>query len=212
MSENEKYYTGKENLEVMKDAKNYNNFLFNLIYNAIELHSKQSIIVDFGAGLGTFAKTISEKYKENKLICIETDPNFKQILTEQGLSVLDDINKLPDNSITFLYSLNVLEHIKDDEDILRLWFKKLAPNGRILIYVPAFNILYTSLDKLVGHFRRYTKKELNDKLIKAGFDVKKIRYADCMGYFASLIFKYFGNNNGSINPRLLHIFDRLVFL
>lgn len=200
------YYTGKDNLDVMKNAINYNNFLLHLIYKNARLND---VIVDFGAGAGTFAKPVSENYKQ--VICIEIDPILKNKLKDQGLSVFEDINELQDESIDFLYSFNVLEHIKNDEDFLKLWYRKLAPHGRILIYVPAFNILYSSLDRKVGHFRRYTKKELNSKLINAGFSVKNIRYADSAGFFASIIFKYFGNDDGLINEKMLKIYDRYAF-
>src|SRR5215475_3171635 len=52
--------------------------------------------------------------------------------------------------------INVLEHIEDDETELKTIFNALAPGGRILIFVPALPFLMSSMDRGLGHFRRYT--------------------------------------------------------
>ena len=57
MSKTKSSYGGAASLHLMTFAKNYNNFLFNLTLNNIK---SQDNIIDFGAGLGLFAKRIHE--------------------------------------------------------------------------------------------------------------------------------------------------------
>ncbi|OLA93805.1 MAG: hypothetical protein BHW64_06020 [Candidatus Melainabacteria bacterium LEY3_CP_29_8] len=48
-------YNGKDALEIMAEALNYNRFLFGLIKNALN-NKKENKVLDFGAGSGTFAR------------------------------------------------------------------------------------------------------------------------------------------------------------
>lgn len=111
------------------------------------------------------------------------------ILKKKDLSVVRTLNDIPDNSVDYIYSFNVLEHIADDLAILQQLYKKLRYGGRLLIYVPAFQLLYSSMDRKIVHFRRYTQRELKDKLIKAGFNVYRAGYVDSLGFLATLLFK-----------------------
>lgn len=199
-------YSGRDNLEVMREARNYNRFLLELILSSA---SHDAPIVDFGAGNGTFALPIAAVGR--RIICVETDPVLSAELAAHGLEVVDSLDMLEDGSIDYLYSLNVLEHIEDDDAVARSWFQKLRPGGRLFIYVPAFDVLYSSMDRKVGHFRRYTRQALNKKLAQSGFDIAESRYADSIGFFATLIYKLFDNGQGDVNLRLLKIYDQWVF-
>jgi len=199
-------YTGLENLEVMADAENYNRFLVSLIQNEARLDEQ---LVDFGAGIGTFAKAISSG--GFKVHCVESDNRQLTRIVEAGLTASPDLSSLVDRSVDLLYTLNVLEHIEDDVTTLKVCLVKIKPGGRLLIYVPAFQMLYSSMDKKVGHIRRYTRAELCKKVCDAGFDVIKSEYVDSAGFVASLLFKIFGNDDGSINKRALIVYDRYLF-
>lgn len=203
---NQMEYSGRDNLEVMKEAKKYNHFLLKLISGSAR---NGEVIVDFGAGAGTFSFPLAKKGA--KVICVETDPVLSNSLIKHGLEVVNSLDFIEDNSIDYIYTLNVLEHIEDDEAIIKLWFNKLKPGGTLLIYVPAFQILYTSMDKKVGHFRRYTRQQLDRKLKRAEFKVNDIRYADSIGYLATLIYKILDNGDGGLNSGLLKIYDRWIF-
>lgn len=199
-------YNGRDNLEVMLEAKNYNRFLLDLV---LAQNRNNGLTVDFGAGGGTFSLPVAAAC--NKLICVETDPVLSSSLSDHGLEVVSSLEMLEDGSIDYLYTLNVLEHIEDDDAIVKLWMKKLRPGGRLLVYVPAFELLFSSMDRKVGHFRRYTKRMLNAKLKKAGFQVIESKYADSIGYLATLIYKAFENGDGSVDLQMLKFYDRWVF-
>jgi SAM-dependent methyltransferase len=199
-------YTGKDNLDVMEVAINYNNFLTKLVLSSI---NSNGLVVDFGAGNGTFAKRIAAD--GHNVICIETDPILISDLEKAGLKVMDSLDAIPDSSVDFLYSLNVLEHIAEDFGVSKLWFRKLRPGGSIVVFVPAFQFLYTSMDRKVGHERRYTRKSLNSVIMNAGFNVNKIYYADSLGILATMLYKAMDKGLGNVNLRLLKLYDSVVF-
>ena len=199
-------YTGTDTLEIMANAVKYNKYLESLI---IKYAPKAGKVLDIGAGIGTFAKKITAK--GYNIHCIEPDPKQVEQLHKNGLPASLSVNDIEDNSVDFIYSLNVLEHIENDDETLIEWSKKLKPGGIILIYVPAFNVLYSSFDKSVGHFRRYRKKMLTRKMSNAGLQIVKAKYADSIGFFASLVYKWIDNGEGKIGGKSLSFYDRVVF-
>jgi SAM-dependent methyltransferase len=199
-------YGGFENLEVMADAINYNDFLVGLIRQAIR---PQDRVLDFGAGTGQFAFAV--RAAGHQVHCLEPDLGLAARLREGGFAVLQSLESAPDGAFDYIYAINVLEHIEDDRDTLANLRKKLVSGGRLLIYAPAFPALYTAMDRRVGHHRRYTKATLRSALEGAGFAITHIRYADSIGYLATLAYKYLGRSDGGINPYGLRVYDRLVF-
>lgn len=199
-------YTGTENLEIMAEAVNYNRYLLSLIRAGARPGDR---IVDIGAGIGTFARALAGDGLD--VTCVEPDPRQARVIAEAGLPVVAAVDALADDSFDFVYSLNVLEHIDDDRAAAAAWVRKLKPGGRMLIYVPAFQILFSSLDRLVEHKRRYRRRMLADVMRHAGLHVTRVRYADSAGFFATLAFKIVGNDHGTIDRRALVIFDRVLF-
>ena len=86
-----------------------------------------------------------------------------------------------------IFSSNVLEHIKDDYQILKDIKKKLRKDGTLFLYVPAKMILWSKLDESVGHYRRYEISKLRALCRKSGFKIVKIHYADFVGFFVTLL-------------------------
>jgi SAM-dependent methyltransferase len=131
-------------------------------------------------------------------------------MVRDGFLTYNDLNEVPDGSFDFIFMLNVLEHIEDDQTSFRRLATKLARGGRILVYVPAFQCLWTSLDERLKHYRRYRRRELERLARSAGLTVWKTRYADSMGFFATLGFKLFGNKNGDLSARAVNFYDRYI--
>lgn len=199
-------YTGRDNLEAMQEARRYNEFLLSLVRRVAV---RNEPIVDFGAGIGTFASILaSEGFSVQ---CVETDCLQASLIRSMGLPVASELRDLPASSITLVYSFNVLEHIEHDEAAIAEVFSALRPGGQLLVYVPAFPVLFSSMDRKVGHIRRYTRKALESKLAAAGFEVEFIRYADSLGFLAALAFRFFGNNSGEIDRNSVAFYDRWVF-
>lgn len=165
--------------------------------------------VDFGAGCGTFARSLRESGREVK--CVEPDASQRLRLVEQGFETFASIDSLPDESISLLFSLNVFEHIEDDREAMRSVYAKLKPQGIVVIYVPAFNCLWSSLDDKVCHYRRYTKTNLRKLSQEGKFVVERLQYADSLGFYAALLFRLFGKSPKALTARSIFIYDRWAF-
>ena len=197
---------GTENLEQMAEAENYNEFLLGL---AMRAGSKGRQVLDFGAGLGTFAFPISRA--GISVACVEPDAAARAHLHDLGLEAHASLDDLQANSLDGIYSFNVLEHVPDDGAALSALYRCLRSGGRLIIYVPAFSCLFTAMDRRVGHLRRYRMKELSSKIQSVGFKIDRQVYVDSLGFFATLAYRMFGDPNGGINRRALRLYDRLIF-
>mgnify|MGYP000745252879 CR=1 FL=1 len=199
-------YTGTDNLEVMKEAKNYNQYLIELIKQHT---NKKSLILDFGAGIGTFAQNI--KVENYNVMCIEPDINQLEVIKRLNIKAYQNLDDVDDNSLDFIYSFNVLEHIEDDLLTVKKLKNKLKDGGRMLIYVPAFQVLFSSMDKKVGHFRRYNFKMVENLAQKTNFNIEKLQYVDSLGFFITLLYKFIGNKDGDIDKRSIMFYDKIIF-
>ena len=88
---------------------------------------------------------------------------------------------------TSFISWNVLEHIEDDIAALQIASKVCMPGANVMILVPANQFLFSNFDREIGHFRRYTKKELARKAHVAGFTHIKVKSFNFIGYFYWLL-------------------------
>ena len=76
---------------------------------------------------------------------------------------------------------NVLEHIAADEAVLTRFASLLRPGGSLLLLVPAHPAAYGRIDDILGHERRYAKRELAQKLEFAGLEVARLRHVNPVG-------------------------------
>ncbi|MBC7463017.1 MAG: methyltransferase domain-containing protein [Actinobacteria bacterium] len=168
-------------------------------------------ILEFGAGSG-FLADIWRNELGTTPDCCEIDPLLITEIKSRGLVCYTDIGTLP-KKYEYIYTSNVLEHIEDDERVLKDLYQALTSSGTIGIYVPAFPFLFSGMDVAVGHVRRYRRKELISKVQRAGFEVKSCHYADFIGYFASIALKIVGfkgrTNLGSTGS--LKFYDSWVY-
>ncbi len=205
---NKKDYSGlNELLSIEKYMPNYNAYIMQL---CSELTKNKSTVVDFGAGIGTLSLIYKNLYNK-KPICVEIDKTNIQQLENKGLRVFEKITDIP-GFIDFVFSSNVLEHIEDDTRTLKLIRQKLSNNGVLYLYLPAHEILRSKLDETVGHYRRYSKADILSKLKSSGFVVTKIHYADSVGFFITLLTKFFNYNpvSDTGSATSLRIYDKYI--
>lgn len=208
MSKKEDFiYTGVDNLEAMIEAKNYNAFLVSLIKK--QLKGKQSRILDFGAGTGTYAEML-EKQEGITPDCLEPDASLKEGLKSRGFKVFTDIEKVPSNTYDLIYALNVFEHIEDDFNEITKLKRVLKKGGRIVVYVPAYQVLFSDMDKQVGHYRRYRLNRLSNLAEKAKLKKREVVYYEPIGFLAALVYKGF-RGKGVLSPKSIRTYDRYAF-
>jgi len=79
-----------------------------------------------------------------------------------------------DQRFDTVLGLNVVEHVADDLRALRSMHNALADGGRAVILVPCGPWLFSSLDQVLGHQRRYTREQLAELAARAGFSVEAL--------------------------------------
>lgn len=199
------HYPGTANLEVMEEAVRYNRFLLDLVLP--RAHGKR--VLDFGAGTGTFAAQLAAQGVD--VHCVEPDAQLRAALERRHLAAIPRTEDLPSESVDMAYSFNVLEHIEDHASALAELRRVLRPAGQLVLYVPAFMILYSAMDRRVGHLRRYRKVPLVRLAEQAGLVVDDVRYADSLGFVAALALRALGPASGDLDPRAVRFYDRWVF-
>ena len=208
-SEYNSEYSGNQELIDIEVMKNYN---YSIVKNAFRnIKSNSTEIVDFGAGIGTLSLIFRDKFGINPL-CVEIDRANNNVLKNREFNFVKDLKSVP-YDLDFIFSSNVLEHIKDDSNALLSIRDHLKVGGRVYLYLPAIMFLWTALDDKVGHYRRYEIGSLRNKCKLLGFRVLEIYYADCLGFFATLFWKFI-NKKSKFNfasKKTLIFYDKYIF-
>jgi len=144
-------------------------------------------IVEIGAGAGTFSQLLLDHPGTTRLVLFEAAINlcsglrkrFKDGRVSLHCSTFNpsELVKVPDSVVL----VNVLEHVREDERLLREIWESLRKGGSLLLFVPAFQSNYGSLDEAFGHHRRYSKRDLRRKIERAGFQIQELRYVNFLG-------------------------------
>jgi len=141
------------------------------------LTGKERKILDWGCGAGGNFKTLSQF---GEVLGVDSSSQAiafckKRLITNVlELQTIDQLQT--DVKFDLLSNFDVLEHIEDDEQFLRDAHKVLKPGGLILITVPAYMFLWSQLDEILGHVRRYSRSELVRKFEKCGFTIIRASY------------------------------------
>lgn len=201
-------YSGLEELQNLEVMNNYNSFI---VHRALSYINKPKTVVDFGAGIGTLALIFREDFFIEP-ICIEQDINNLQYIKKRKFKTHTRLSNLSTKA-DLIFSSNVLEHIKDDISILKEFHAQLSEKGKIFLYLPALMVLWSGLDKSVGHYRRYVFSELKEKCNIAGFKIEKLHYSDSIGFFATFFLKLFGykKSKGLASASSLKFYDKYLF-
>lgn len=177
-------------------------------------------ILELGSGQGALSKLLPP---HSIVILSDVIPDYleglKKLFTDPviNLNIEKEAPKDLLGKMDTVFSSNVFEHIKDDRAALENSYRLLEPKGYLLMFVPASPEIYCKLDEEMGHYRRYTQKELRRKAESAGFTVEKIYYANLPGYFlwwgrGAVLSKMMKGNSGSskTDSFFSKVFDSLV--
>ena len=171
-------------LDLLKDTYNYNHWVYSLLRKFVG-----KSVCEVGAGTGNLTQFF---LNSDRVLCIEPDPEYCAAL--RSLSTvhtnvrvcagsLDDCARAPANREAFdtAICVNVLEHIEDDVQALGQMLSMVKKGGRVLLYVPAARWAYGSLDRKLGHFRRYSKGMIREVARKSGAGVERCFYVNFIG-------------------------------
>lgn len=165
---------------LMTHASRYNELIFNKISKYIKGRT-----LEFGAGTGNFSEMISKKVPE--LLVIDEKKKSINILNKK-LNHLNNV-KIQNSNIENLnildcdtvILLNVLEHIKEDQNAIKKLMSVLKKNGYLIIQVPALNYLYSEYDRMVGHYKRYQKNDIKEICKNLNLNLVDLYYFNPIG-------------------------------
>ena len=215
MTEPTEAFTAND-LEVMSEAKNYGDWIFETL---VRPHLGRRVL-EVGCGIGTYSVKIAETPQVTELTCVDIERRCVQQATEalrpfgrtrsiqcrEGDYATVDVGRTRYDTIV---CLNVLEHLTDDRAAAAKAYGELAPGGRLVVFVPAFPMLSGSIDRRLGHFRRYTKPVARSVLEGAGFRVAAMRYYNVAGFFGWLVrFRFLQREQQAAGQ--VKLFDRWV--
>jgi SAM-dependent methyltransferase len=139
-------------------------------------HGRRPRILDVGCGDALFFDRLGEigdvEGIESEPALVRADnPHRSRI----HVCVLDEHFR-PPAAYDLVLLLDVLEHIKNAAPVLQRALEVLAPGGRVVITVPAFQALWTTHDDLNHHFVRYTRRSFRELAERAGMSIERERY------------------------------------
>jgi SAM-dependent methyltransferase len=127
-------------------------------------------LVDLGAGAGGVTALLG--WPPDRVAVLEGNHALAtRALRAHGLAALrTSVQQLPlaDGTAEVVCLLDVIEHLQDPVAALREAARVLAPDGRLVVTVPAHQWLWSAADEQLGHLRRYNRRTLYADLAAAG--------------------------------------------
>jgi SAM-dependent methyltransferase len=135
-------------------------------------------LLEIGVGTGFVLSAVAESFPALRLVAADASADGLEFVARrvpQAETQVLDIRELPyRNEFDVIGAFDVLEHIAEDELALHSIHAAVAPGGGLLLTVPQHPRLWSANDEYGGHHRRYRRRELVDKVRRAGFAVERV--------------------------------------
>jgi len=135
-------------------------------------------ILDVGCGTGANLEMLSQFGLAEG---VDVSDEALEFCRKKGLTVQEGLAETlpyPDETFDITTALDVVEHLDDDIVGLKEMHRVTKTGGYSLIFVPAFMWLWGVQDDISHHRIRYTRKQIVERLKKAGFEVERATYAN----------------------------------
>jgi len=205
-------HTGMYVLKSVAHANRYNHWVLDQCRKYLGQR-----VLEAGSGIGNLS---NEFFDRQRLVMVDYEAEYISQLKrrcegrrnvrviEADLTDPQSSELWRDEQLDTIFCSNVLEHLEPDEQILRMFHNSLTSGGHCIIVVPAGSHLFTGVDAALGHCRRYSPEQLQEKMERAGLQVVFTKQFCKLGAIAWWI-------NGNIlrrhnlSPRQMIWFDRL---
>jgi SAM-dependent methyltransferase len=173
----------RETLDDLSEAVNYNRWIYHILRPYLGTR-----ILEIGCGTGNITGFLT---LHGQVLAVDVHAGYLRAarkrmignprVTFQKINLEKTLSNLRRFKADTIICVNVLEHIREDETVLYECLRLLPPGGRLLLFVPALQLLFGSLDISYGHFRRYSIRGLKTKVAAAGFKIQYCRYLNLLG-------------------------------
>jgi SAM-dependent methyltransferase len=183
------HYEGHENLSVMSKMGRYNEW----IYHTIAPYLGPAVL-EAGCGNGNLTHFILATPNLKRYIGVDLSEDFCRRLQEdvsippgctaifRALDLQDPaLEQLARPPLTTIVCSNVLEHLADDASTLQRFHRMLERRGKLILQAPALQWLYGSIDEVNQHYRRYSRRDLAEKIQEADFSIVRMFYFNLLG-------------------------------
>lgn len=199
-------------LDIMTGAVNYRRWLFGQVSTYLGKR-----VFEIGAGIGNYTEFLLD---HECIVCLEIHAEAAARLCArfghlphmhifQGDIADSSLRELAKYACDSAICFNVLEHVQDDVAALDNIAHILVPHARLLLIVPALPMIMGTVDRSLGHYRRYTRASLIRVLHAANYRIEKINYMNLPG-----IFGWWLNNRlfkrTEESPKQIQFYDRII--
>ena len=176
---------GGRTLEVFADTPRINRWIYSKL--AADVHGD---VLEIGSGIGNLSAHIVAN--ATSVVLSDMESHYLEALSarfanDTRVSVARyNLDGEPPPEIArrrfdAIVAVNVIEHIEDDRALVARLAALLKPGGKLLVYVPACPFAYGTLDRALGHYRRYTRASLTKLLAGAGLHLDPPRFMNLVG-------------------------------
>src|SRR5437870_12387834 len=158
--------SGASTLEVMEGAHRYNRWIYDRVRDGLGQR-----VLEIGCGTGTITSFMVDRQLVVGIDVVDdyvhaTSDRFKDrpnvIIRRHDLT--ESIEPLRSYRFDSAVSVNVFEHIADDEGAMKAVYSLLQPGGVFALLVPSHPALLGHFDRDIVHHRRYPNRELRRNL------------------------------------------------
>lgn len=166
-------------------------------------------ILNVGAGSGYDLETLG---RYGDVYVIDINKNVLKLIPENLFfeKKVGDACRVPykGNFFDIVVSFDVIEHIENDVAAASEIYRVLKKNGYFVFSVPAFQSLFSSHDRVLGHKRRYSKKSL--AMLLSGFHDLKLNYWNVIFFLPLAMLRVLKKGSNKADyvkfPKLVHSF------
>jgi len=199
-------------LQIMSQAGHYRRWLFDQVAD----HVGQRVL-EVGAGIGNYTELLTAA---ERVVCLDIHGEALDVLAQRfggdprfvlyrGDIADADCRTLVEHRCDSAICFNVLEHVGDQMAALANIAHILVPGGRLLLIVPALPGIFGTVDRALGHYRRYTARSLRSAVVAAGYAIDRMKWLNFPG-----IFGWYLNNRllkrTEESPGQIHFYDRFI--
>ena len=165
-------------LEQIEDASFWFRHRNKCITAVVKRHGHPGTLFDVGGGNGFVARCLTNLGKD--VVLVEPSPLGCAIARRRGLATVVNTDfssaGFLSGTVSSFGLFDVIEHVEDDLAFFRNLHEALAVGGKVYVTTPAYSWLWSDVDAVSGHFRRYDRTSLCKLATEAGLAVSYVTY------------------------------------